>query len=84
MIRKLIPLVPLILSGSSIAQVNNGIKDVAKSAQVDVVNKGILIPKIDTWISLLSVETFMDLKNSSYTSMVNPISNKESLAVTDT
>lgn len=48
MIRKVIPLIALVLSGSAIAQVGIGTKKAANSSQLDVVasNKGVLLPRI--------------------------------------
>ncbi|MCS4240053.1 hypothetical protein, partial [Myroides odoratus] len=49
MIKRVIPLVALMLSGSAIAQVGIGTKVAAKSAQLDIVstNKGVLIPRVE-------------------------------------
>ena len=49
MLRKLIPLVALVLSGSAMAQTGLGTKTPADSAQLDVVasNKGVLIPRVE-------------------------------------
>ncbi|WP_353101452.1 hypothetical protein [Myroides odoratus] len=49
MLRKLIPLVALVLSGSAMAQTGLGTKTPADSAQLDVVasNKGVLLPRIE-------------------------------------
>ena len=48
MIRKVIPLLALILSGSAMAQVGIGIKKPASAAQLDIVadKKGVLIPRV--------------------------------------
>ncbi|EHQ41366.1 hypothetical protein Myrod_0530, partial [Myroides odoratus DSM 2801] len=49
MIRRLIPLVALILSSSAMAQVGIGTKKAASSAQLDVValKKGVLLPRVE-------------------------------------
>lgn len=49
MLRKLIPLAMLILSGSAMAQMGVGTKTPADSAQLDVVtsNKGVLLPRVE-------------------------------------
>ncbi|MGQ8869890.1 hypothetical protein [Myroides sp. TSA_177.3] len=49
MIKRVIPLVALMLSGSAIAQVGIGTKVAAKSAQLDIVSteKGVLIPRVE-------------------------------------
>ncbi|MGG5578564.1 hypothetical protein ACPDHL_14660, partial [Myroides sp. C15-4] len=48
MIRRIIPLVTLVLSGTAVAQVGIGTKKAASAAQLEVVaeNKGILIPRV--------------------------------------
>ena len=49
MIRRLIPLVALMLSGSAMAQMGIGTKKAANAAQLDVVssNKGVLLPRVE-------------------------------------
>lgn len=48
MIRKIIPLIALVLSGSAVAQVGIGTKKAANASQLDVVStdKGVLLPRI--------------------------------------
>ncbi|MGQ8869072.1 hypothetical protein [Myroides sp. TSA_177.3] len=49
MIRRLIPLLTLVLSGSAMAQIGIGTEKAANSAQLDIVStdKGVLLPRIE-------------------------------------